>query len=109
MSLKVFPHYPQQESADCGLSCLRMVTKYYGKAYSAEILRKRCFISKEGVSMLSNYLLTTISDSYPQGAIRKNLFGGIAPFSFLQEFMSSHLLMPKKIFTFVLTRNNPTV
>lgn len=67
MSLKVFPHYPQQESADCGLSCLRMVTKYYGKAYSAEILRKRCFISKEGVSMLGNYLLTTISDSYPKG------------------------------------------
>ena len=38
MSLKVFPHYPQQESADCGLSCQRMVTKYYGKAYSAEML-----------------------------------------------------------------------
>lgn len=30
--------------------------------------------------MLGKYLLTTISDSYPQGAIRKNLFGGIAPF-----------------------------
>ncbi len=52
MSLKVFPHYPQQESADCGPSCLRMIAKYYGKAYSAEMLRKRCFISREGVSML---------------------------------------------------------
>lgn len=38
MSLKVSPHYPQQESADCCLSCQRMVTKYYGKAYSAEML-----------------------------------------------------------------------
>lgn len=52
MPLKPFPHYPQQESADCGPSCLRMISKYYGKAYSAEMLRKRCFISREGVSML---------------------------------------------------------
>jgi ATP-binding cassette subfamily B protein len=47
-----FPHYQQQESADCGPSCLRMIFKYYGKEYSAEMLRKRCFISREGVSML---------------------------------------------------------
>jgi hypothetical protein len=29
-----------------------MIAKYYGKAYSAEMLRKRCFISREGVSRL---------------------------------------------------------
>jgi ATP-binding cassette subfamily B protein len=52
MSFKSFPHYQQQESADCGPSCLRMIFKYYGKEYSAEMLRKRCFISREGVSML---------------------------------------------------------
>lgn len=52
MHLKPFPHYPQQESVDCGPSCLRMIAKYYGKVYSAEMLRKRCFISREGVSLL---------------------------------------------------------
>ena len=52
MLIHSFPHYLQQESADCGPSCLRMIAKYYGKAYSAEMLRKRCFISREGVSML---------------------------------------------------------
>ena len=52
MSLKSFPHYQQQEAADCGPSCLRMIAKYYGKVYSAEMLRKRCFISREGVSLL---------------------------------------------------------
>ena len=29
-----------------------MIAKYYGKAYSAEMLRKHCFISREGVSLL---------------------------------------------------------
>ncbi len=52
MSIKPFPHYQQQESADCGPSCLRMIARHYGKEYSAEMLRKRCFISREGVSML---------------------------------------------------------
>jgi len=52
MFYKSFPHYQQQETADCGPSCLRMIAKHYGKVYSAEMLRKRCFISREGVSML---------------------------------------------------------
>lgn len=52
MHFRSFPHYQQQEAADCGPSCLRMIAKYYGKAYSAEMLRKHCFISREGVSLL---------------------------------------------------------
>ncbi len=47
-----FPHYSQQEAADCGPTCLRMIAKHYGKEYSAEMLRKHCYISREGVSML---------------------------------------------------------
>ncbi len=52
MILRSFPHFQQQEAADCGPACLRMIAKYYGKLYSAEMLRKRCFISREGVSLL---------------------------------------------------------
>ncbi len=48
----MFPHILQMESADCGPACLRMIARYYGKHYSAEMLRKHCFISREGVSML---------------------------------------------------------
>ena len=47
-----FPHYHQQESADCGPACLRMIAKYYGRQYSLEMLREHSFISREGVSML---------------------------------------------------------
>lgn len=52
MSKKLFPHYPQLNAMDCGPACLRMVARSYGKCYRLETLRERCFITREGVSML---------------------------------------------------------
>jgi len=51
--LKPFTHYYQQDAMDCGPACLRMVSNYYGKKYSAEEIRQKCFSSREGVSLLS--------------------------------------------------------
>ena len=50
--MSTFPHYRQLDAMDCGPTCLRMIAKYYGKDYSMETLRKRSFITREGVSML---------------------------------------------------------
>ncbi|BDX39645.1 ABC transporter ATP-binding protein [Tenuifilaceae bacterium CYCD] len=47
-----FPHYTQYDAMDCGPTCLRMVSKYYGKHYKLDTLRDRSFITREGVSML---------------------------------------------------------
>lgn len=47
-----FPHYNQHDSMDCGPTCLRMISKYYGKNYSLQYLREISFITREGVSML---------------------------------------------------------
>ncbi|MCM1420460.1 MAG: peptidase domain-containing ABC transporter [Bacteroides sp.] len=52
MTIKKFPHYHQYDAADCGPTSLRIVAKYYGKEYSPEMLRRHCYISREGVSML---------------------------------------------------------
>lgn len=52
MTVRRFPHYLQHDAVDCGPTSLRMIAKYYGKEYSAEMLRRHCYISKEGVSML---------------------------------------------------------
>lgn len=49
---KKFPYYHQLDSMDCGPTCLRMVSKYYGKSYSLQYLRQNSFITREGVSML---------------------------------------------------------
>lgn len=36
----------------CGITCLQMICKYYGKEYSLESLSRYCFATTEGVSML---------------------------------------------------------
>lgn len=50
--MKSFPHYSQHDVMDCGPTCLRMVSAFYGKRYSLEGLREKSFITREGVSML---------------------------------------------------------
>lgn len=50
--IKPFPHYQQLDSMDCGPSCLRMIAKFYGHSYSLQNLREKCFITRQGVSML---------------------------------------------------------
>lgn len=52
MLKKTFPHYTQLNSSDCGPTCLRMIASFYGKEYSQETIRRHCFISREGVSLL---------------------------------------------------------
>jgi len=52
MKIKPFPHYIQLDSMDCGPTCLRMIARHYGRSYSSQNLREKCFITREGVSML---------------------------------------------------------
>ncbi len=47
-----FPFYKQYDTMDCGPTCLRMVAKHYGRAYSLQSLRDKSGISREGVSLL---------------------------------------------------------
>jgi len=47
-----FPHYHQFDAMDCGPTCLRIVSRFYGKHYNIQTLRERCYITREGVSLL---------------------------------------------------------
>jgi len=47
-----FPVYIQHDAMDCGPACLKMVAAFHGKQYSLDELRQRCFISREGVSLM---------------------------------------------------------
>lgn len=42
----------QLDEMDCGPSCLKMVSSYYGRHYSIDTLRELCNIIKDGVSLL---------------------------------------------------------
>ncbi|MBK7637520.1 MAG: hypothetical protein IPJ13_26945 [Saprospiraceae bacterium] len=49
--MRKFPFYQQIDMRDCGPTCLRMISKHYGKVYSREFLRSKSHITKEGVSL----------------------------------------------------------
>lgn len=42
----------QQDSMQCGIACLTMVCRNYGKKYTMEVLSDICFATTEGVSLL---------------------------------------------------------
>jgi ATP-binding cassette subfamily B protein len=50
--LERFPFVKQHDAMDCGPACLAMVSRYYGKVYTLQLLRERSYITREGVSML---------------------------------------------------------
>jgi len=51
--MKIFPFISQPDAMDCGATCLRMIAKHYGKDYTLETLREKCYTTREGVSLLS--------------------------------------------------------
>lgn len=50
--MKKFPYYQQHDSMQCGVTCLQMICKYWGKEYSLEALNHICTGNVEGVSLL---------------------------------------------------------
>ena len=42
----------QHDSMQCGITCLQMICRYFGREYSLDSLSKICFATTEGVSML---------------------------------------------------------
>jgi len=49
---KKFDFYFQLDAMDCGATCLKMIAKHYGKTFAIETLREKCFVNREGVSLL---------------------------------------------------------
>ncbi len=50
--LKTFPTYRQLGAMDCGPSCLKIISKHYGRNFTVTYLREKCFITKIGVTLL---------------------------------------------------------
>ncbi len=48
----LFPFVKQYDAMDCGPACLKMIAGFYKKNFSLDYLRKKCYITKEGVSFL---------------------------------------------------------
>ena len=50
--MKHFPIIHQHDTMQCGIACLQMVCKYFGREYTSDSLSNLCFATTEGVSML---------------------------------------------------------
>ncbi|WP_270582079.1 peptidase domain-containing ABC transporter [Butyricimonas virosa] len=51
--MKRFPFYRQLDSTDCGPTCLKIISEYYGKKLTSSFLINKIFVSQQGISMLS--------------------------------------------------------
>ena len=47
-----FPFVKQPDAMDCGPACLKMIAGFYKRVFSLETIRKKCYITREGVSFL---------------------------------------------------------
>ena len=50
--MKNFSFSRQHDTMQCGITCLQMVCRHYGKEFSIETLSRYCFATTEGVSLL---------------------------------------------------------
>lgn len=50
--MKPFPYYRQYDAKQCGITCLRMICKFYGKELSIKHIAQYCHTSNEGASLL---------------------------------------------------------
>ena len=50
--IRKFPYYKQHDTMQCGVTCLAMICKHYGKVHSIDALSQICHTTTEGVSML---------------------------------------------------------
>jgi ATP-binding cassette subfamily B protein len=50
--IKRFPFYRQYDTKDCGPTCLKMISEFHGAKFPLNLLREKCQISKNGVSLL---------------------------------------------------------
>lgn len=46
-----FPVYRQLDQMDCGPSCLKMLTEFFGRKYDLEYLRQISFLQRDGASL----------------------------------------------------------
>lgn len=51
MSTFLFPHYAQLKRNDCGPTCLRIISKYYGKTLELGFIKSLCKFDDKGISV----------------------------------------------------------
>lgn len=93
-----FPFVKQPDAMDCGPACLKMVAGFYKVNFSLEMLRKKCYITREGVSFLG---LSEAADSLGFRTlgvkITFKLLNENVPFPCIVHWRQKHFIVVYKI------------
>lgn len=99
-----FPFYKQHDGMDCGPACLRMVARYYGLSISLQELRERCYIDREGVSLMGiaeaadSIGLRTLAVKIPfEGKYKSSPSLIVAPLPAILHWNQKHFVVVYKI------------
>ena len=105
-----FPFVKQPDAMDCGPACLKMVAGHYKKNFSLEYLRKKCYITKEGVSFLGlseaadSIGFRTLGVKIPYEMLRDNV-----PLPCILHWQQKHFVVVYKIKNDIIWVADPAV
>jgi len=105
-----FPFVKQPDAMDCGPACLKMIAGHYKKNFSLEYLRKKCYITKEGVSFLGlseaadSIGFRTLGVKIPYEMLRDNV-----PLPCILHWQQKHFVVVYKIKNDIIWVADPAV
>jgi ATP-binding cassette subfamily B protein len=93
-----YPFVRQYDAMDCGPACISMVALWHGRRISLETIRKRAWITREGVSLLG---LKSAAESIGLKAegvrIPFSVLVGKAPLPCIVHWQQNHFIVVNKI------------
>ena len=93
-----YPFIRQYDAMDCGPACISMVALWHGKRISLETIRKRAYITREGVSFLG---LKSAAESLGFKAMGVRIpwddLAGQAPLPCIVHWQQNHFIVVNRI------------
>jgi ATP-binding cassette subfamily B protein len=95
---RAFPFLKQIDQYDCGPTCLKMLSKFYGRNFSSEHLRDICNITPDGITLksLMNGAETLGFQTVP-ASINYDVLANQAPLPCIVYWRDRHFLVVYKI------------
>ena len=93
-----YPFVRQYDAMDCGPACISMVALWHGRRISLETIRKRAWITREGVSFLG---LKSAAESMGFSAegvrVPFSVLSGEAPLPCIVHWQQNHFIVVNKV------------
>ena len=99
-----FPFYKQYDEMDCGPTCLRIISKYYGRSFSLDRVRSLCHTGRSGTSLLAiseaaeKMGFNTLGARIPEDELRESAPFPCIAFWNQQHFIVIYRMTDKKVY-----------